>query len=78
MTRTLILAEGPRGRRAQWVDELKREAVELVRSSGRSMADVASSLGIADTTLSNWVQADRRPKPERLILDHATTTGARS
>ena len=30
-----------------------------MKSSGRSRADVARSLGISDTGLAKWVQADR-------------------
>lgn len=50
------------GRPSKYPEEFRREAVELVRSSGRSMADVARSLGIADATLSNWVIADREAR----------------
>ncbi len=47
------------GRPSKYPEEFRREAVELVRSSGRSRAEVARSLGIHDSTLSNWVTADR-------------------
>ncbi len=50
------------GRPSKYPDEFRREAVELVRSSGRSMADVARSLGISDATLGNWVAADREAR----------------
>ena len=50
------------GRPSKYPDEFRREAVELVRSSGRSMADVARSLGISDATLGNWVIADREAR----------------
>jgi transposase len=50
------------GRPSKYPEEFRREAVELVRSSGRSMADVARSLGISDATLSNWVIADREAR----------------
>ena len=33
--------------------------MELVRSSGRPIAEVARSLGIAEGTLWNWVRAER-------------------
>ena len=33
--------------------EFRRETVELVRQ-GRSIADVAKSLGVSDQTLRNW------------------------
>lgn len=36
--------------------------MELIRSSGRSIAEVARSLGINDGTLGNWVKADREAR----------------
>lgn len=39
-------------------EEFRREAVDLVRSSDRSQADVAESLGISKQTLSMWVRRD--------------------
>ena len=47
------------GRPSKYPAEFRREAVELVRSSGRSRAEVARSLGISDNTLRNWTVADR-------------------
>lgn len=47
------------GRPAKYPPEFRREAVELVKSSGRSQADVARSLGINVQTLSGWMVADR-------------------
>ncbi len=35
--------------------ELKREAVQLVKSSGNSAAQVARDLGISDSALSRWM-----------------------
>lgn len=35
--------------------EFRAEAVRLVRSSDRSIADVADDLGVAHQTLRNWV-----------------------
>lgn len=40
--------------RRKFSDEFKQDAVELVRSSGRPIADVAAELGIHDSTLGNW------------------------
>ena len=34
----------------------RREAVELVRVSGKPIAQVASDLGVSDQTLRNWVK----------------------
>lgn len=47
------------GRPSKYPPEFRREAVELVRNSGRGLIDVARSLGISDSTLSNWVHAER-------------------
>ena len=43
----------PRVRRA-FTDEFKAEAVELVRSSGKSVCRVAKDLDLTETTLRNW------------------------
>jgi transposase len=34
--------------------EFKQEAVQLVKTSGKSMAQIARDLGIADSTLHHW------------------------
>lgn len=34
--------------------EFKQEAVQLVQRSGKSQAQIARELGIADSTLSHW------------------------
>lgn len=44
------------GRPSKYPEEFRREAVELVRTTNRSRAEIAKSLGIHDGTLSNWVQ----------------------
>ena len=47
--------------RPPYPEEFRREAVGLVRQ-GRSIPDVASSLGVSQRTLRNWSkreQADR-------------------
>jgi transposase len=49
-------------RPSKYAVEFRREAVELVRSSGRTIAQVARSLGISDGTLGNWVKADREAR----------------
>ena len=47
------------GRPAKYPPEFQREAVELVLGSGRSITEVALSLGIKRGTLGNWVKAAR-------------------
>lgn len=48
------------GRPSKYPPEFRREAVELVLTSGRSRVEVARSLGISPNTLANWVHAERR------------------
>jgi transposase len=47
----------PRTRR-EFTKEFKRDAVELVRTTGRPIAQIARELGIYDSTLGNWVRQD--------------------
>jgi transposase len=60
----------PRPRR-QFTVEFKRDAVELVGSSGRPIAQIARELGIYDSTLGNWVRQDHidRGEAEGLTTD---------
>jgi transposase-like protein len=58
---------------AAYPDEFRREAVELVRS-GRSVRDVAESLGVSQPTLRNWakqVAVDRRERDDGLTSAEA-------
>jgi transposase len=54
----------PRTRR-EFAREFKRDAVELVRTSGRPIAQIARELGIYDSTLGNWVRQDAIDRGER-------------
>lgn len=47
------------GRPNKYPEQFRKDALELVRTSGRSTAEVARSLGIAEGTLWNWVKAAR-------------------
>jgi transposase len=51
--------------RRQFTQEFKRDAVELVRTSGRPIAQIAQELGIYDSTLGNWVRQDRIDRGEQ-------------
>ena len=56
--------------RPPYPEEFRREAAELVRS-GRSVADVAVSLGVTEQSLRNWVkreQIERRERDDGLTL----------
>ncbi len=50
------------GRPSKYPPQFQREAVDLVLSSGRTIKEVADSLGMNDGTLSNWVRAARDAK----------------
>jgi transposase len=44
------------GRPSKYTEEFRRDAVELVRSSGRPINEVARELGLSHETLRNWVR----------------------
>jgi len=54
------------GRPSRYSPEFRHQAVELVAASDKTIAEVARDLGINDTTLGNWVKADRA---ERGVAD---------
>ena len=45
-----------RGTSRRYSPEFKRDAVALLRSSGRSIAQVAKELGVSDMSLSTWAR----------------------
>ncbi len=51
--------------RRKFSDEFKRDAVEIVRSSDKSIAEVARELGIYDSSLGSWVRQDQVNRGER-------------
>jgi transposase len=60
--------------RREFTAEFKRDAVELVRTSGRPIAHIAAELGIYDSTLGNWVRQERidRGEQDGLTSDEQT------
>jgi transposase len=54
-----------RRNRRQFTAEFKRDAVELVRTTGRPIAEIARGLGIYDSTLGSWVRQDRINRDEQ-------------
>ena len=60
--------------RRRFTAEFKGDAVELVGTSGRPIAEIARKLGIYDSTLGNWVRQDRidRGEQDGLTSDEQT------
>jgi len=56
-------------RRRSFTEDYKRQAVELVRSSERSVTSVANELGLRDSVLRRWV--------EKLAVGHEPTAAPR-
>jgi transposase len=44
-------------RPSKYPEQFRRDAVELVRSSGRSLREIGQELGVNHETLRNWVNA---------------------
>ena len=42
--------------RPPYPERFRREAVELVRTSGRTIKEIASDLGVTEQSLRNWVK----------------------
>jgi transposase len=57
-----------RGRPSKWPPEFRRDAVAMVLDEGRSIADVARSVGVIAGTLGNWVGLERIERGERTGL----------
>ena len=49
----------------QYPPQFKAEATELVRSSGKSISQIAQELGVSATSLRNWVKQDQIDQGER-------------
>ena len=50
--------------RRKFSAEFRAEAVELVISSGRPIAQVAPKFGVVEGTLGNWVRVWKEEHPE--------------
>jgi transposase len=42
--------------RPPYPEQFRREAVELVRTSGRTIKEIAADLGVTEQSLRNWVK----------------------
>ena len=63
----------PRTRPA-YLEQFRREAIELLRQ-GRTLAELAASLGVSAQTLRNWRRQDQLDRHER---DDGITTDERA
>ena len=61
----MSVMEQERRSRRSFTDEFKRDAVALVLDEGRTVVDVAGSLGVGEGTLGNWVRQARVDRGER-------------
>ena len=52
-------------RPSKYNEDFRRDAVELVRSSGRTLRDVGRELGVNHETLRGWVNAAKRAGEQR-------------
>jgi transposase-like protein len=66
----------PQRTRRGFTKEFKRDAVELVRSTGRPIAEIARELGIYDSTLGNWVRQDRIERGVRQPSPHSEASSS--
>jgi transposase len=55
---------GKRPTSRRYSEEFKRDAVALLRSSGRSITEVAKELGVTDTSLGNWAREQAKAGSE--------------
>ena len=60
-----VMEREPVRSRRSFTDEFKRDAVALVIDEGRTVVDVARSLGVGEGTLGNWVRQARVDRGER-------------
>jgi transposase len=67
--------------RRRWSPEFKRDAVNLVRTSGRPVAEIARELGVGESSLGYWLAKDRKDReasdPARAVLDAAESDEVR-
>ena len=60
--------------RRQYTEEFKREAVELIKRSGKSKAQISRELGVSGQNISRWWQKygqDEDEKEEQTVSQEA-------
>ncbi|MDK3258695.1 transposase [Blastococcus capsensis] len=60
------------GRPSKLSPEFREQAVELVKATGKTVAEVARDLQMNDTRLGNWVKADRAHRKTAPVVDAVT------
>lgn len=63
-----------REQRRQYTEEFKREAVELIKRSGKSKAQISRELGVSGQNISRWWQKygqDEDEKEEQIVSQEA-------
>jgi transposase len=79
MSKMETMGNGRRPRRS-FSDEYKAEVVELCRTSGKSIAQVAHDLGIGETAVRRWVaqaEVDAGRRPGLTTEEHAELVALR-
>lgn len=64
-------------KRQKYTPEYRADAVQMVLTSGRSIVEVAASLGINEGTLGNWVRVYKAEHPEADAEDRGPVEWAR-
>ncbi|HEY0700481.1 MAG TPA: transposase, partial [Micromonospora sp.] len=62
-------------RPSKYNEDFRRDAVELVRSSGRTLRDVGRELGVNHETLRGWVDTAKRVDEQGAGRSRATDGG---
>ena len=65
-----------RRQRRAFMDDYKRQAVDLVASSGCSVGSVAKELGLRDSVLRRWVEQRGARREPTAALRRSTTQAA--
>jgi transposase len=63
-------------RPSKYPEQFRQDAVELARSSGRTLRDVGRELGVNHETLRNWVNAAKRAEARPAGRDQAGQVSA--
>ncbi|MFI1997081.1 transposase [Actinoplanes sp. NPDC020271] len=56
-------------RPSKYPEQFRKDAVDLVRTSGRTIRDVGRELGVNHETLRNWVSAAKRAEHGPAVVD---------